>query len=346
VFSFQKEATNIMIKVENLTKEYTVKIKKPGLTESLKGLVKPEYQTKYALKQVSFELSPGQTVGLIGANGAGKTTLVKILSGIIPPSSGKASVSHFIPWERQPSFQKSMSLIMGQKAQLWWDLPASDCFLLLQKIYRIPNPDFQVQLNRLVEIMGVERVLNTQIRRLSLGERMKMELVASLLHKPSIIFLDEPTIGLDAISQRAMRQFLKEYQKENQPLILLTSHYMEDIEDLCTNVLVLHQGELVFNGALSQIKSQMQPDKLISVLCSNDLAAWAELSNFQTTFSKMTIMESNAQEGLLKLKAPKEILHDIVRHLYDKLNINDISIEDEDISLSIQKMINSTRRNG
>jgi ABC-2 type transport system ATP-binding protein len=197
-----------IIKVENLSKTFTTTQKEPGLRASLTSLFKQKKITKYALKNVSFEIKEGEIVGLIGANGAGKTTLSKILSGIIHRSSGTVSVLGTDPWERKISFRKKMSLIMGQKASLWWDLPAYDCYLLLKEIYQIPEDQFHMRVEFLAKTLGISDQLKVQIRKLSLGERMKVELIAALLHNPQVIYLDEPTIGLDLTAQRAVRKFL------------------------------------------------------------------------------------------------------------------------------------------
>jgi len=232
-----------MIHVQNLTKTFRVHRKEPGLMGSLRSLFRRQWIDKHALKGVSLEVNAGEIVGLVGANGAGKTTLVKTLAGIIHPTAGDAQILGYTPWERRNEFRRQIALIMGQKAQLWWDLPADDCFLLLQEIYRLPDKEFRRNLDYLVEALGVTDQLNIQIRRLSLGERMKMELVAALLHQPKIVFLDEPTIGLDLTAQRAIRNFILEYRREHQPAMILTSHYMEDIERLCERIVIINEGE-------------------------------------------------------------------------------------------------------
>ena len=237
-----------MIKVENLHKTFKVHKKEPGLKASGKSLFSRKWIEKKALVDVSLSIGEGEILGLVGANGAGKTTLVKILSGIIHPTSGTTHVLGFNPWERHNDFRKQIALIMGQKAQLWWDLPAEDCFLLLREIYQIPKKQYEENLSFLSNTLNISDQMNIQIRRLSLGERMKMELIAALLHNPRVVFLDEPTIGLDLTAQRAIRQFLLNYRQKHRPAMILTSHYMEDIEQLCERIIILRQGSVVYDG--------------------------------------------------------------------------------------------------
>ena len=231
-----------MIQVNNLSKIFKVHKKEAGLRGSIHSLFNRKYIEKKALNSLSLNIEEGEIIGLIGSNGAGKTTLTKILSGIIHPSSGDVKVMGYNPWERHNEYRKRMAVIMGQKAQLWWDLPAMDGFLLLKEIYQIPKKEFYDSVDYLAEYLGVKDQLNIQIRRLSLGERMKVELMAALIHKPKVVFLDEPTIGLDLSAQKAVRQFIKEYRKEHNPTMILTSHYMDDIEELCPRICILTAG--------------------------------------------------------------------------------------------------------
>jgi ABC-2 type transport system ATP-binding protein len=212
---------------------------------------------------VSFRVDEGEIVGLIGANGAGKTTLVKMLAGIIHPTSGEAEVLGFTPWERDNRFRRQIALIMGQKAQLWWDLPAADCFLLLKEIYTIPDAAYRETLDYLAGVLEIRKELNVQIRKLSLGERMKMELIAALLHRPRVVFLDEPTIGLDLSAQRAIRDFILEYRQRHRPAMILTSHYMEDIQRLCERILIIREGEFVYDGPLASVVQRYAQSKVI-----------------------------------------------------------------------------------
>jgi ABC-2 type transport system ATP-binding protein len=254
-----------MIEVKNLRKTFISHRKEPGLKGSMKALFKREKVIKEALKSVSFKIQQGEIVGLIGANGAGKTTLVKILAGIVHPTSGEATILGFKPWERDNNYRRQMSLIMGQKAQVWWDLPALDSFLLLKEIYQIEDSLFKKNVEFLADTLMIKDQLKTQVRKLSLGERMKIELMAALLHQPKVIFLDEPTIGLDISAQKAVREFMRNYQSEFKPITILTSHYMEDIKELCPRIMIMKEGEFVYDGALSEVQKMMGDEKRLTV---------------------------------------------------------------------------------
>lgn len=242
-----------VISVKNVKRVFRSTKKEAGMKGLMQLMLKPQVVEYEALKGVSFDIEPGAFVGLIGANGAGKTTLLKILSGLIQASSGEARVLGIDPFTRPLSFRKQISLVMGQKAQLWWDLPAVDAFDLLQAIYDIPKPIFKERLSTLTELLDVGKHLNTQIRRLSLGERMKMELIGALLHWPKVIFLDEPTIGLDVLAAHKLREFLRVFNQREKSTIILTSHNMDDIEKLCSRVIILKTGEILYDGKPSDL---------------------------------------------------------------------------------------------
>lgn len=238
-----------IIEADKIRRSYRSPKKGEGFSGAMGLLLKPQYSEHEALKEVSFKIESGEFIGLIGANGAGKTTLLKILSGLIPPSSGSSRVLGYDPFKRELDFRKKIALVMGQKAQLWWDLPATDAFDLLRAIYEIPQKIYQERLNTLAELLDVTKHLGTQIRRLSLGERMKMELIGAILHWPQVIFLDEPTIGLDVLAAAKLREFLKVFNQKEKATIILTSHNMDDIERLCSRVLILRTGELIYDGS-------------------------------------------------------------------------------------------------
>ncbi|MCL2020386.1 MAG: ATP-binding cassette domain-containing protein [Oscillospiraceae bacterium] len=242
-----------IIKVENLKKHYDYYQKDQGLKNSFKNMVKRKKLKKEAVNGITFNVNAGEIVGFIGPNGAGKTTTLKMLSGILYPTSGIATVGGYIPWERKKAFKMGFSIVMGQKTQLNWDLPAVESFNLNKYIYEVDDTEFKRTVDELIEILEVEPLLKTQVRRLSLGERMKMELIAALVHRPKIIFLDEPTIGLDFISQKTIREFIRRYNEETGATILLTSHYMNDIESLCKRAIIINDGLLIYDGNLADI---------------------------------------------------------------------------------------------
>jgi ABC-2 type transport system ATP-binding protein len=295
-----------MIAVKGLRKTFTTHIKEPGLAGSLKALIKRETVKKEALKSVDLEVQQGEIIGLIGANGAGKTTLVKILAGIVHPTAGEATVLGFKPWERNNEYRRQMCLIMGQKAQVWWDLPALDSFLLLKEIYQIDDRLYRQDIEFLAETLMVKDHLKTQVRKLSLGERMKVELMAALLHRPRVIFLDEPTIGLDLSAQKAIREFLKKYQREFRPVTILTSHYMEDIKELCPRIVIMKEGSFVYDGPLAQVQRMLGDEKCLSV------------TTRERTF-KLTVARPDLAAKTAEIFGQNDVLD---------LNIHDPSIED------------------
>jgi ABC-2 type transport system ATP-binding protein len=243
-----------IIKVENLKKHYDYYQKDQGLKNSLRNVIKRKKLIKEAVNEINFNVEAGEIVGFIGPNGAGKTTTLKILSGILFPTSGSATVGGFTPWERKKAFKMGFSIVMGQKSQLNWDLPAAETFNLNKCIYEVDDASFKKTVGELTELLGVIPLLKTQVRRLSLGERMKMELIAALIHRPKIIFLDEPTIGLDFVSQKTIREFIRGYNEQTGATILLTSHYMNDIESLCKRAIIINEGHIAFDGNLSDIE--------------------------------------------------------------------------------------------
>jgi ABC-2 type transport system ATP-binding protein len=256
--------------VNHLVKNFEVKVKEPGITGSLKSLLSPKKKTVRALRNISFTIQPGEVVGFIGPNGAGKTTTLKVLSGLLYPTAGFTQVLDFDPWEKKPEFLKQISLVMGQKNQLWWDLPAMETFELLKAIYEIPQKEYEENLKELVELLDLKSLLTTQVRKLSLGQRMRMELVAALLHKPKIMFLDEPTLGLDLIAQQKMRDFIYDYNRKTQATILLTSHNMNDLVDLARRVIVIDEGQLIFDGAFEELINRFAKEKIIKLSLSEE----------------------------------------------------------------------------
>jgi len=252
-----------IIEVKELTRVFRTYKKQPGFWGGVKGLVKRDFEELAAAKDISFTIEEGEFVGFLGPNGAGKTTTLKMLSGLIYPTSGTARVAGFDPTRRENAYRRIFALVLGQKNQLWWDLPAIESFNLLRHIYGLQGDAYQKTLDELLDLLAVREKLNVQVRELSLGERMKMELIAALLHRPRVLFLDEPTIGLDVVSQRAVRQFLKDYNRRHKVTILLTSHYMADIKELCERVIVIHKGRKIHDGNLDRLDSTGARQKII-----------------------------------------------------------------------------------
>src|SRR5438128_222582 len=252
-----------IIEAQGLTKTYRVFQKNDGLLGALRGLYRREYKEVRAVDGVSFAIEPGEIVAFLGPNGAGKTTTLKMLSGLIYPTSGAARVLGFVPWQRADAFRRQFALVMGQKNQLWWDLPAADSFQLLKEIYAIPPDEFRQTLAELTGLLGVEKLTRQAVRELSLGERMKMELIAALLHRPRLLLLDEPTIGLDVVAQGMIQRCLRDYHTQRGVTTLLTSHYMRDVEALCDRVLVINHGSLVYDGPLARIVERFSETKLV-----------------------------------------------------------------------------------
>jgi ABC-2 type transport system ATP-binding protein len=255
--------------VDNLVKNFEINEKEPGLSGAFKSLFNPKKKIVHALRGISFSIQPGELVGFIGPNGAGKTTTLKTLAGLLYPTSGFVEVLEYDPWTRKPEFLKQISLVMGQKNQLWWDLPAIETFELNRAIYEIPTQVYRENLNELVELLDIGKLLKTPVRKLSLGQRMRMELTAALLHKPKVLFLDEPTIGLDVVAQQKMRDFIYDYNRRYGATILLTSHNMDDLVNLSRRVIVVDEGRLLFDGALEELVSKFAKEKIIKATLSS-----------------------------------------------------------------------------
>lgn len=260
-----------IISVENLSKVYPVAVKEPGLKGTIQHFIRRNYRMVEAVKQVSFDIESGEVVGFLGANGAGKTTTLKMLTGLIHPSAGRVRVAGYVPFQRKPGFLQQITLVMGQKQQLIWDLPALDSLKINAAIYNLSDKEYRQRVGELTEMLSLQGKLNQPVRKLSLGERMKAELMAALLHQPQVLFLDEPTLGLDVNAQVGVREFLREYNKRYDATILLTSHYMADISALCDRVLVIHQGQLIYDGSLTGLIDQFAPYREVQVELAHPL---------------------------------------------------------------------------
>lgn len=322
---------NNVITVNNLKKYYSVHQKEPGLMGSISSLFKRKYYDVKAVDGVSFDIKEGELIGFIGPNGAGKTTTLKVLSGLLYPTSGEVKVLGYEPFKRQAQFQKQFSLVMGQKNQLWWDLPAWESFLLNKEIYEIDDERFKQVVNKLSEMLEVQDILKIQVRKLSLGQRMKCELIAALLHTPKVLFLDEPTIGLDVVAQKSMRDFIKDYNLEFKATIILTSHYMADVKELCKRVVIINEGKIIYDGLLEKIVNKFAPFKVITVdfekeVKMEDLKEFGDISEFNGTHAKLEIKKKEISE-----KAGK---------LLSRFSVADLSIEDPAIEDIIRDIFN------
>jgi len=323
-----------IITVKNLRKVYQVEKKIPGLLGSLKGLFNRQYNEVVAVDNISFQIEPGELVGFIGPNGAGKTTTLKILSGILFPSQGVVQVLGEDPWLRSHPFLKSISLVMGQKNQLWWDLPAIESFNLSRDIYEIPKAKYNKTLDKLVNMLDLSDVLTTQVRKLSLGQRMKAELVSALLHEPKVLFLDEPTIGLDVVMQQTLRQFIKDYNNEFHGAIILTSHYMDDVKALCKRVIIIDKGNLIFDGLLQDIVSKYAKHKTILVSLEQDVSqkALRQINGFEK-------IESNiASYNVLRNKVPS-----LTSQILESLPVRDIDIREPELEDVIRQVFKDNK---
>ena len=318
-----------IITVENLSKTYPVAIKKPGLKGTLSHFFRRTYREIKAVQNVSFKIQPGEIVGFLGANGAGKTTTLKMLTGLIHPSDGEVVVADHIPFRRQPKFLHQTSLVMGQKQQLLWDLPALDSLRINAAVYNIPDQVFKQRLGELASMLGVTDKLNQPVRKLSLGERMKAELLAALLHHPQVLFLDEPTLGLDVNAQVAVRKFLQEYNRRYGATILLTSHYMADITALCDRVLLIHQGQLIYDGLLDGLLERFAPYRQVKLELAQQISA-AELSEFGE------IESIQGQE--VRFLIPREKLTPTISRILAQLKIQDLNVNDPPIEEIIGRL--------
>lgn len=324
----------VAISAEHLTKTYISYKRPPGLWGAIKSLFHREQHAVQAVRDISFTIEEGELVGFLGPNGAGKTTTLKMLSGIIFPTSGNARVLGYVPWERQPKMQRQIALVMGQKMQLWWDLPPYESYILLKALYEVPDDVFERRVNELAEMLEIRHVLHTQVRRLSLGERMKCELLAAILHRPRVLFLDEPTIGLDVVSQKRIREFLKEYNRRERTTILLTSHYMQDVQELAQRVLIIHHGQLIFDDTLRALVERYSPSRALHLQFETAVSP-ADLEHYGRIL--------RVEPLSVVLEVPREQVSRVASALLQAFPIRDITIEEVDIDEIIRDIFAGKR---
>ncbi len=316
------------IEAHNLTKVYRTYRKERGLWGSIKGLVRRRHDETRAADKVSFRIDEGEFVGFLGPNGAGKTTVLKMLSGLLNPTSGDARVLGFVPWERRNEMKRQFSLLMGQKNALWWDLPAQESLELNRAIYGIDRTRFDKVVGGLSDLLEVQDKMNVMVRELSLGERMKMELISALIHEPRVLFLDEPTIGLDVVSQKRVREFLRIYNEEHRIVTMLTSHYMQDIEELCPRVIIIDHGKIFFDGPLTSIIDRFSGYKILSLTFENQ--AIRDFSEFGQVIEQTPVS--------VQLKVPRARVTETCRQLLDACSVSDINVQELPVEEVIRQL--------
>lgn len=318
-----------IIEVSNLAKHYRVYQKRAGWMSSLTGLFHREYKQVKAVRDVSFQIERGEMVAFLGPNGAGKTTTLKLLSGLIHPTAGTATVLGYVPWERENAYRKRFSLVMGQKNQLWWDLPAQESFILHREIYAIEPGQFQRRLDELTDLLEVRKLVGQPVRELSLGERMRMELIAALLHSPEVLLLDEPTIGLDVVSQRKVQGFLRHYQVEQQMTVLLTSHYMKDVEALCRRAIIINEGEIKHDGPLAEILDRFSSVKQIQLQFAGTEVP-ADIEQYGRVVERVP--------PRVKLEVPRQEIPRVLATLLDRYTIEDVGVQERPLEEVIAEL--------
>jgi ABC-2 type transport system ATP-binding protein len=325
-----------IIEIEGLSKSYRTYQKQEGLLASVRGLFRRTYRDVQAVRSIDLAVEQGELVAFLGPNGAGKTTTLKLLSGVIYPTGGTARVMGHVPWKRENAYRRRFALVMGQKNQLWWDLPASESFRLHQQIYRIEPESFERTRDELVQLLGVRELLSQPVRELSLGERMKMELIAALLHSPEVLFLDEPTIGLDVVAQHNIQTFLRHYQELRKITILLTSHYMKDVAALCRRVVIIAQGRIVYDGSLSGIIDRFSGHKVVTLVFADEQVP-ANLARYGEVLE--------IQPHKARIRVPRRVVPEVLAGMLANHVIEDVSVEDPPLEQVIAEMFSQAEQN-
>ena len=328
-----------MISVRGLVKEYRVPVRAPGLAAALKALVRREYRTVTAVSGVDLDLAAGERVGFLGPNGAGKTTTIKCMAGLLTPSAGTVRVDGHDPARREVAFLRSITLVAGQKQQLLWDLPPTETFALNRAIYEVPEKQFRATLDELTELLDLSDVLDKPVRQLSLGERMKCELAAALLHRPKVLFLDEPTVGLDVVMQSAVRRFVRAYNERHGATVILTSHTMDDVTALCPRILVIDHGRIVYDGSREALVARVRPGRRITVRLAKPASA-ESLEAIENAGAKV----SSRTESELVLQSPQECLSTVVSIALAKCETSDLAVEEPPLDEVLAELFAQSRR--
>ena len=323
----------LALDVKGLTKDYRSPVKDPGLWGGVKSLFDRKYKDTRAVDSVSFQIEEGELVGFLGANGAGKTTTLKMLSGLLTPTAGEATALGHVPWKREAAFQKKLSLVMGQRTQLWWEIPAYETFRLNQAIYGIPERDFRRALDELVDLLDLSAHLTVPVKKLSLGQRMRAEMAAALLHQPRLLLLDEPTIGLDVIMQKKVREFVKSYNKRHGATIMLTSHNMTDVVELCKRVIVIERGVLLYDGPLDRLVARYADHKIVRVRFHAPVAA-EDLKGLGTVVS--------IEERAATLEVPRDKVPASAAALLRSYPVADLDVEEVDIDDIVRRLFSNS----
>lgn len=321
--------------IDSLRKVYRVPLRKPGLLPAVQSLIRPNYNDVLAVDGISLTIRAGEIVGVLGPNGAGKTTMLKMLAGLLYPTAGSITAAGFIPWERKPEFLGKISMVMGNKAQLTWENTVMDSFFILKEIYRVPGRDFKNRLDELVDLLDIDKLLPKLARNLSLGERSKCEFAAALLHQPRILFLDEPTLGLDVSVQIKLRDFIRRYNRTHNTTVILTSHYMTDITSLCKRVVLIHSGKLVFDGELSRLAEKIAPYKLINI-STGEGQRQPDFSSLAYPGNGATVIEQDDHRLVVRVK--KEDTARVVSYIMNTASVTDLTVEDSPIDAIIDRV--------
>lgn len=318
-----------LIEVKNLSKKYRQYKKQAGLSGSIKNLFNRQYFDVLAVDDISFNIAEGEIVGFIGPNGAGKTTTLKMLSGLLYPSAGEVQVLGYTPSKRQAEFQKQFSLVMGNKSQLWWDLPPMESYLLNKEIYEVPKDKFDSTLKELASLLEIEDILTVQVRKLSLGQRMKTEIIAALLHSPKVMFLDEPTIGLDVVVQKRIREFFKMHNEKYKTTIILTSHYMDDVKELCKRVIIIDKGKIIYDGSIEDIIKKYAQNKYLSIVLHEQVKRedWEKFGD---------VVEY--EELKVTLSVPRSEHAQIASQILTSFKVDDLDIKEIELEDVIRKI--------